>query len=357
MGEPQDKLRWIDALSLTLEGRGWDADALAHRYDRLPAHAEHAASEAVWRQARQTTGFAVRFETDAAQIHARAILRRPPDNPDQYIKWLDLYARDGDVWRYAATSTHGFVPSGRTPIIANLSGRRTFLLNLPLTYSLERIEIGVPPEATVTAAPAGSTRPVAVYGTSVVRGSSASRPGMTYPAILRRRLDRPVLNLGFSGAARCEPPLGRILAELDPAVYVIDPIPNMNLATIETNAEPFLRELLAARPTTPVLMVGARRHAHHWIAPGYLERWKREDDRWRALHEKLAAEADAPWRYVDGATLLGADCDDTVDGSHPSDLGFHRMADAIEPDLRALLRASDRDSAATTSAPDRRDAN
>ena len=43
--------------------------------------------------------------------------------------------------------------------------------------------------------------------------------------------------------------------------------------------------------------------------------------------------------YVDGYTLLcGEEWDAcTVDGTHPNDFGFYRMALAIEPTLKTLL--------------------
>ena len=50
---------------------------------------------------------------------------------------------------------------------------------------------------------------------------------MTYVAQLGRRLDRPVINLGFSGLCHMEPALADLLAELDPAMFVIDCLPNM----------------------------------------------------------------------------------------------------------------------------------
>jgi lysophospholipase L1-like esterase len=37
---------------------------------------------------------------------------------------------------------------------------------------------------------------------------------------------------------------------------------------------------------------------------------------------------------------LGSDGEATVDGTHPTDLGFMRMADAIEPTLHRALKAS-----------------
>ena len=43
------------------------------------------------------------------------------------------------------------------------------------------------------------------YGTSITQGACASRPPMdANAAILGRRLDRPVVNLGFSGNGRMD---------------------------------------------------------------------------------------------------------------------------------------------------------
>ena len=50
---------------------------------------------------------------------------------------------------------------------------------------------------------------------------------MAYPAILGRRLDRPVVNLGFSGNGRLEAEVGALIAEVDAAAYVLDCGPNM----------------------------------------------------------------------------------------------------------------------------------
>ena len=40
---------------------------------------------------------------------------------------------------------------------------------------------------------------------------------------------------------------------------------------------------------------------------------------------------------IPGDGLFGQDADASVDGSHPSDLGFVRQADILEPLLRAIL--------------------
>jgi len=45
---------------------------------------------------------------------------------------------------------------------------------------------------------------------------------MVHTAILGRRFDRPVVNLGFSGNGRMDAAVGELLAQEDAAVYVID---------------------------------------------------------------------------------------------------------------------------------------
>jgi lysophospholipase L1-like esterase len=41
---------------------------------------------------------------------------------------------------------------------------------------------------------------------------------------------------------------------------------------------------------------------------------------------------------MDGDYLLGEDGEGATDGSHPSDLGMIRYADAYEPVLRSILK-------------------
>ena len=53
----------------------------------------------------------------------------------------------------------------------------------------------------------------------------------------------------------------------------------------------------------------------------------------------MKADGDAAVYYVPTGSLLGNDGEDTVDGTHPTDLGFLRMAEGMAPVLREALRA------------------
>ncbi|NOU67756.1 hypothetical protein GC096_27400 [Paenibacillus sp. LMG 31461] len=54
---------------------------------------------------------------------------------------------------------------------------------------------------------------------------------------------------------------------------------------------------------------------------------------------RLQQEGDAQLHFFNGMSLLGDDYSDcTVDGVHPTDLGFQRMAKSLDPVFRALLK-------------------
>jgi hypothetical protein len=221
-------------------------------------------------------------------------------------------------------------------------GRRQYRLYLPLYNALEAVAIGVPPEAAFEPAPPWpkrAARPICFYGTSITQGGCASRPGMAYPAILGRRRDWPTINLGFSGNAQSEPEIAELLAELDPAVYVLDPLPNMKPEWVAERMEPFIRKLRAAHPRTPIVLVEHIEIGNGLFVPTRRSSYTTSNAHLRKIFDKLVRAGDRRLFYVRGEKLLGDDGEGTVDGVHPTDLGFVRMADAIEPVLKRVLKA------------------
>src|SRR6185295_14374582 len=87
-------------------------------------------------------------------------------------------------------------------------------------------------------------------------------------AILGRQLDRPVINLGFAANGNMDLEVAALLAELDPALYVIDCLPNMDGPAIAERAEPFVRTLRKAHPATPILFVEDRTYPAAFLIQG-----------------------------------------------------------------------------------------
>ncbi|HUE71402.1 MAG TPA: SGNH/GDSL hydrolase family protein [Pirellulaceae bacterium] len=343
--KPSDdgKLLFYDALELGLEGQGF-ADVKAS-YDRLPARAEGKVRPEVWGLSRHSAGLAVRFVTDATTIHARWTLTSDrldmPHMPSTGVSGLDLYVKlpDGKP-RWLANKS----PTAKTSSVALVSGipagKHEFLLYLPLYNGTESLEIGIPKESALENAPprdAAHAKPIVFYGTSITQGGCASRPGMVHTAILGRWLDRPVINLGFSGNGRMEKEVAELLAEIDASAFVIDCLPNLAADQVAERTVPLVKILREKRPETPIVLVEDRNYTDGFLLPGKRERNETNQAALKKAYGELKAAGDKNLYYIEGAGMIGDDSEGTVDSSHPTDLGFYRQAEAFMKVLQPIL--------------------
>jgi len=335
-------LTWHDVTQWGVEGRAFGDMPRERWFDRFPSAAEGKVTGAVWNLSRDSSGMMVRFKTDAGMIWADYTLHNPRLAGSNMTaigaSGIDLYARDDSgKWRWAGV-TRPEKKIIRQQIVAGLKpGFREYAAYLPLRNGVESLSIGVPPGARFEELSPRSEKPIVFYGTSITHGASASRPGMVHTAILGRRFDRPVINLGFAGNGRMDAAVGDFLVKIDAAVYVIDCLPNMNAADVRAKCIPLVKQIRAARPDTPIVLVEDRRNTNSWILP---ERNKHHDENHAALRDCFATlqkEGVKGLFYLPGDNLLGDDAEASTDGSHPSDLGFVRQADLFEPVLREAI--------------------
>ncbi len=341
--DPAQPILWYDIRLLGVEGQGWTAD-LKSPFDRLPAKAEGKATAAVWGLSHHSAGLAVRFVTDARTIHARWTLTKAelamPHMPATGVSGLDLYVKEGTNWRWLSVGQ----PRAQTNSVALVSGlpvgEREYLLYLPLYNGVTNVELGIDKALFLAVAdqrPEKHRKPILFYGTSITQGGCASRPGMVHTAIVGRRLNYPVINMGFSGSGKMEAEMADLLAELDPAVYVLDCLPNMDAKMVAERVVPFVKKLRAAHPETPILLVEDRTYSNAFLISSSLNRNQTNRVELEKAYQALQADGTKHLGYLKGEKLLGADGEDTVDGSHPTDLGFLRQADAMQPALQQLL--------------------
>ena len=205
------KTAWFDGLDVGLEGQGWTG--MKHPYDRLPAEAESKVPEKVWTLSRHSAGLSVAFVTDSPVISVRWSLRLEDLAMNHMaatgVSGVDLYAKQGETWRWVATGRPEKVKGNEKVLVDGApAGRHEYRLYLPLYNAADSIQIGVRPGSTLVKAsayPRELAKPMLFWGTSILQGGCASRPGMAYPSIIGRRMHRPVINLGFSGAGRMDP--------------------------------------------------------------------------------------------------------------------------------------------------------
>ena len=331
---------WHDVRDWGVEGRGFTDTA--RYFDRLPARAEGLVREPVWNLSRHSAGMSVQFETDATTIRARYRLLSGnlamPHMPATGVSGLDLYGLDGERWRWAAVFKPGS-QDNEGDIVSGLDeGRRRWRVYLPLYNGVESLEIGVPEGAGFSPVWPRTEKPIVFYGTSILHGACASRPGMAWPSITGRKLARPTINLGFSGNGRMEPEVATLLAEIDAAAFVIDCLPNMNADMVRERAGGLVETLREAHPDTPIVLVEDRTYGYAWVKRGSRERNEGNREALREVYSKLLDNGVEGLSYVPAEQLLGDDYEEAMtDGSHPNDMGMTRYAAALAGVLRGVL--------------------
>jgi lysophospholipase L1-like esterase len=259
------------------------------------------------------------------------------------VSGVDLYLRYDGHWRWVGVGRPSEQKNEFTLVSGLAAEKREYALYLPLYNGVTKVELGVPEGSKLDKAPlrTRNTKPVVFYGTSITQGGCASRPGMAYPAIIGRKLDVPTINLGFSGGGKCEHEVADFLAELDPSVYVIDPLPNMSNDVVDERVRYLLNTLRLKHPKTPVILIENIVYQNEYVRPDKNGISGPRNQTLARVYKDCAPGWNGKLYYVRCTKLLGSDGEGTVDGVHPTDLGFLRMADVLTPIIKKALTASD----------------
>jgi len=338
-----------DASAFPLYGKC--VEATSARYERLPKEFEGVVRKSMWDLGRNSAGLYIRFRSNSTQIRARWRSLSPrqymPHMADVGDSGLDLYIlTETDGWRFAGS---GFEWGGRDKEVKNKTmvsnmepSMREYMLYLSLYNGISSLEIGVD-EGAVIEAPSidspRSDRPIVMYGTSILQGGCASRPGMAFTAILGRKLDREIINLGFSGNAWLDYEIAEYITRAqNPALIVLDYVPNSTAEMIDERGECFFRIVRQAFPDVPVIFVEDPTFPHTRFDRNMLEEVTSKNEAQKALYRRLKKAGEKKLYYVDTEGMIGEDGEATVDGIHLTDLGMMRYVDKLYPVMRKALR-------------------
>lgn len=337
-------LQWYNVTQWGIEGRILPGQERDRWFDRLPNSAQGKVTDAVWNLSRDSAGMMVRFKTDSTSISVHYKLRKPtlgmPHMPATGVSGVDLYARDQDGrWKWVQV-TKPATQEVQAEIIRGLAeGYREYGAYLPLYNGVEFLSIGVAKGSKFEGC-APREKPIVFYGTSITHGACASRPGMVHTNILGRKLDRAIVNLGFSGNGRMDLAVGEYLIQIDAAAYVIDCLPNMQPADVLAKCVPLVKQLRSAKPNVPIVLVEDRRFTNDWITPAKHQFHTDNHAALRKSFDTLLSEGVTGLFYIPGDHLYGDDTEGATDASHANDLGFMRQAEIFEPVLRKVLAAN-----------------
>lgn len=173
-------------------------------------------------------------------------------------------------------------------------------------------------------------KPIVYYGSSITQGNCASKPSTHYEAFIERWLNADYIDLGFAGNAKGEQNMIDYVASLSMSAFVLDY--DYNADSVERLKSTHLNCYLTVRnahPDIPIVMISMP-------VTRKTEQSKARFNVIKETYDYALAHGDKKVALIDGRTLLGgADAEwCLVDGCHPTDLGFYRMAKRIYRELK-----------------------
>ena len=314
------------------------------RYERLPDSLQNISRKPLWDLGRNSAGLAVRFRSNSTSISAKWEVRNNMSMNHMTptgIKGLDLYCLQDGKWIFAGSGR----PQGKVnkaTIVSNmLPEEREYLLYLSLYDGVTSLSIGVDSLAEITQ-PAVDLpqreKPVVFYGTSILQGGCASRPGMAHTNILERWLNRECINLGFSGNALLDLEIADVIAGVDASMFVLDFVPNATVEQMKERADKFYTIIRSKHPDTPVLFVEDPLFTHSPFDTRIAKEVKDKNETLNAFFRSLKQRGEKNIYFLSSRDIIGHDGEATVDGIHFTDLGFMRYAEILYPILEKHMR-------------------
>ena len=212
---------------------------------------------------------------------------------------------------------------------------RQYVLFMPLYGGVQSVEIALAPTAKVASGkPYKKDKTVLYYGSSITQGGCASRPDNCYQGFISKWTNTDYVDLGFSGAAKGEKHVAEHLATIDCNVFVCDYDHNeYNVEDLRAKHYAFYKTYRSNRPNTPILFV-SRPDA---------DRAERLEERLKVIKDTVKQakkEGDKNVYFLSGVNFFGKTKSEreccTVDGCHPNDLGFYKMAKKIKGALAKI---------------------
>lgn len=331
------EMKYLDAKELTLIGKAQPIEQYYHRVDTVKYIDM---PKRVKKLFTNSAGLAITFKTNSKIISAKWTTADPKTKSNMTAiahKGLDLYIKRDNKWIFAGAGSPTSNSTNAKIVDKMDDSEKECLMYLPLYDELLSLEIGVSADSYIVPMTDPFRGKVVIYGSSILQGTSASRPGMAYPAIMGRRSGINFINLGLSGSGKMEKAVADMVADIEADAYILDCAPNPSPQEITERTSYLVKTLRERHPNAPIIMIQSVVRESGNFNNVVKDRVANQNINFKAEYEKLIAEGISGLYYVEG-DLLGTDHEGTVDGIHPNDLGFDRMLKVIEPAVMKVLK-------------------
>ncbi len=340
---------WYDPLKAehpVIQNQGW-SNEIGKTYTRLPETAKNKVPKAVWELSQHSAGLSIYFYSNAPDIKVRYAVNGTfgmDFMPATSVSGIDLYRIDSDgKWSFCSgdfsfgdTITYQF---NRIKKDKYHDLGYEYHLYLPLYNSIKWMEIGVPDKASMEFIPVSNEKPIVLYGTSIVQGACASRPGMAWSSIIERSLDCPLINLGFSGNGKMEKEVIQYINEIEAKLFIFDCLPNLTDLEGKDIAKRIVDAVKAIRKkhSAPILLIEYPEFSNANTDSLRTNQIINVNDASLYAYRLLQSECirDIHYLFSDDFQIP---TDGWVDHVHYNDLGMQAQALIVENKIREILK-------------------
>lgn len=344
LGVTEKDVQWISSHDPRFSLHGVIFDEEIGLYTRVPRKVAESVSKSVATLSLRLSGGRLRFVSDSPYIAIRASM--PAFMPLTNISMTASHGFsvfvDGKFRQRLSPPANAFFEAGvnySSPLTSRIrfaeskptldsweKGEHLYEIYLPIFGGVAELYVGVKEGSVIKPAPKYKhEKPMLFYGSSIMQGAGASRPGADFASIIANWLDSDFINLGFSGSGNAEPEILDYINSIDASLYAYDY--NLYDDRPERVLPPhydIYRKIRDSHPDAAILLYDKPAYDHD-------STFERRRDIIRATYERARSEGDENVFIVE-ATELFCGLDPSlciVDASHPSDLGSMNMATAM----------------------------
>lgn len=356
-------IKWIDVStdkSVEVNGLAWFEENEG-KFVRFPLSKKDLITKNAWAMSLCPSTARVRFKTDSPTLRVRVDHGMSSTSKEDNEMWHMSDVSRLSMWHMASVAVSGIDlyvgEPGKTSFWKTTRPQkadgeyehiyfrsmpkemREFTLYLPAYAELKSLKIGVNEDSMILKPTAYAyQKPIVVYGTSITQSGCSSRGSNGFVAIMERRLNSDVINLGLSGSGCGEPEVAELIAEIDASMYIIDSVANMNEKFMNERFDAFVNILREARPDIPIILMTKIHYAGEILQLSERARYERMHKPLYETYNKLKARGDENVYIFDTGEVIPYGGDHpSVDGTHLTDVGYYMIADELVPFVRGVL--------------------
>lgn len=316
-------------------------------YIRLPQEVAKSINDGVAWLSGDTSGGRIRFSTTSKYVAIRVnmpYLSYPHQSLLGSAGFSLFIDRINEISKYYSSfiPPTRFIDGWESIIYFDDNLEKNITIYMPTYCHVYSVEIGLQKDCELAQNKVRylDMNPIIYYGASQSQGACASVPSNSYQGFLHRWTNIDYVSLTFSGSAKGESEMANYIANQKMSLFVMDYDHNApNSEYLRNTHFAFYKTIRDKNPNIPIMLMSK----HDFYSTTFYVETQQENINRRQVvidtFNKAKKMGDNKVYFIDGKTILGkkdADCC-TVDGTHPNDLGFYRMAKKIYSVIKKIL--------------------